>query len=54
MVLTKNKFLYFYHTLLLPDKYRAALYTGIKDAILSHGGQIEMKFIFQMYMGRKE
>ena len=38
----------------MPDKDRAALYTGIKDAILSHGGQIEMKFIFQLYMGRKE
>jgi len=38
----------------LPDKNRAALYTGIKDAILNHGGQIEMKFIFQLYMGRKE
>ena len=37
----------------MPDKDRAALYAGIKDAILSHGGQIEMKFIFQLYMGRK-
>jgi len=37
----------------MPDKDRAALYAGIKDAILSHGGQIEMKYIFQLYMGRK-
>ena len=37
----------------MPDKDRADLYTGIKDAILSHSGQIEMKFIFQLYMGRK-
>jgi SAM-dependent methyltransferase/GNAT superfamily N-acetyltransferase len=35
------------------EKDRAALYTGIKDAILNHGGQLEMKFIFQLYMGRK-
>ena len=37
----------------MPDNDREALYTGIKTAILSHGGQIEVKFIFQLYMGRK-
>ena len=37
----------------MPEKDRAALYAGIKDAILRHGGQLELKFIFQLYMGRK-
>ncbi|MDR2572041.1 MAG: class I SAM-dependent methyltransferase [Oscillospiraceae bacterium] len=37
----------------MPDKDRAALYAGISEAILEHGGQLEMKFIFQLYMGRK-
>jgi hypothetical protein len=37
----------------MPEKDRAVLYTGIKEAILYHGGQLEMKFIFQLYMGRK-
>jgi len=37
----------------MPDNDRAALYAGIKDAILNHGGQLEMKFIYQLYMGRK-
>jgi SAM-dependent methyltransferase len=37
----------------MPKKNRAALYAGIKEAILRHGGQLEMKFIFQLYMGRK-
>ena len=37
----------------MPENDRAALYTGIKDAILNYGGQLEMKFIFQLYMGRK-
>ncbi|MDR1664733.1 MAG: class I SAM-dependent methyltransferase [Clostridiales bacterium] len=37
----------------LPDDDRAALYTGIKEAILRHGNQHELCFIFQLYMGRK-
>jgi SAM-dependent methyltransferase len=37
----------------MPDKDRAALYAGIKEAILRYGGQLDMKFIFQLYMGRK-
>jgi hypothetical protein len=37
----------------MPEKDRAALYTGIKNAILNHGGQLEVKFIFQLYMGKK-
>ena len=37
----------------MPERDRLALYKGIKDAILSHGGQFEIKFLFQLYMGRK-
>ena len=37
----------------LPEHYREALYTDIKKAIVNHGGQMEMRFIFQLYMGRK-
>ena len=37
----------------LPDSDRAALYTGIRDAINRHGGQIHVNYIFQLYMGRK-
>ena len=37
----------------MPEKDRAALYAGIKDAILNNGRQLEMKYIFQLYMGRK-
>jgi len=37
----------------MPGKDRLALYAGIKDAILNHDGQLEMKFIFQLYMGKK-
>jgi len=37
----------------MPENDREALYTGIKDAISNHGGQLEMKYIFQLYMGRK-
>ena len=37
----------------LPDSDRIALYAGVKDAILSHGGQINMDYVFQLYMGRK-
>lgn len=37
----------------LPDDDRVALYAGIKEAILRHGGQHKLNFIFQLYMGRK-
>lgn len=37
----------------LPDENRMALYSGIKKAILMHGGHQNMNFIFQLYMGRK-
>jgi Dimethyladenosine transferase (rRNA methylation) len=32
---------------------RAALYSGIREAILNHGGQIHVDYVFQLYMGRK-
>ena len=37
----------------LPDEDRLALYAGIKEAILRHGGQHKLNCIFQLYMGRK-
>ncbi len=37
----------------LPDVNREALYAGIKDVILRHGGQHKVDYIFQLYMGRK-
>ena len=37
----------------LPDPDRAALYEGIQNAILRHGGQIDVDYVFQLYMGRK-
>ena len=37
----------------LKDSDRISLYTGIKDAILRHGGQIDVDYVFQLYMGRK-
>lgn len=37
----------------LPDENRALLYTGIKEAILKHGGYNKVDYIFQLYMGRK-
>jgi ubiquinone/menaquinone biosynthesis C-methylase UbiE len=37
----------------LPEHYREPLYADIKKAIVNHGGQMEMSFIFQLYMGRK-
>lgn len=39
--------------LAMPDDMRAALYAGIRDAIAKHGGQLQMNYIFQLYMGRK-
>ena len=38
----------------LPDKNRTALYAGIKEAIIKHGGHQKLNFIFQLYMGRKK
>jgi len=37
----------------LPEHYRESLYADIKKAIVNHGGQIKMSFIFHLYMGRK-
>lgn len=37
----------------LPENDRTALYTGVKQAILRHGGYNKIGFIFQLYMGRK-
>ena len=37
----------------MPEENRMALYAGIKEAILKHGGQLKMDFIFQLYMGRR-
>ena len=37
----------------LKDSDRMSLYSGIKDAILRHGGQIDVNYVFQLYMGRK-
>lgn len=30
-----------------------ALYAGIKEAIIKHGGQHTVDYIFQLYMGKK-
>ena len=37
----------------LEDSDRISLFTGIKDAILRHGGKIDIDYVFQLYMGRK-
>ncbi len=37
----------------LPDDNSAALYAGIKEAILRHGGHYTVDYVFQLYMGRK-
>jgi SAM-dependent methyltransferase len=37
----------------LPDDNRVALYEGIEEAILRHGGHHKVDYIFQLYMGRK-
>lgn len=37
----------------LPAELRKALYDGIKEAILKHGGQHKVDYVFQLYMGRK-
>lgn len=37
----------------LPEDDKVALYAGIKEAILRHGGLYKVDYIFQLYMGRK-
>ena len=37
----------------LPEENRVALYEGVKEAILAHGGDIKIDEVFQLYMGRK-
>ena len=37
----------------LPEEKRTALYAGIKEVLIKHGGQLKMDFVFQLYMGRK-
>ena len=37
----------------LPEENRAALYAGIKETIIKHGGYISESDVFQLYMGRK-
>jgi len=37
----------------LENSDRISLFTGIKDAILRHGGKIDIDYVFQLYMGRK-
>ena len=37
----------------LPESNREALYRGVKDAIMSHGGQYSTNTVFTLYMGRK-
>ncbi len=37
----------------LPDANRTALYEGIREAILRHGGHHKVDYVFQLYMGRK-
>ena len=37
----------------LPEENRTALFAGIKDVILKHGGYLRVDYVFQLYMGRK-
>lgn len=37
----------------LPESARQALYQGIREAILRHGGQYSIDHIFRLYIGRK-
>ena len=37
----------------LPDENRAALYAGIKEVTLRHGGYRTADMVYQLYMGRK-
>ena len=37
----------------LPEGNRAALYGGVREVILRHGGHYDLEYAFQLYMGRK-
>ena len=37
----------------LPEENRTALYAGVKETILKHGGYLKDDDVFQLYMGRK-
>ncbi len=37
----------------LPDDNRTALYAGIREAIIKHGGKHKVDYVFQLYMGRR-
>ena len=37
----------------LPDENRIALFSGVRDVIIKHGGYLRVDYIFQLYMGRK-
>jgi SAM-dependent methyltransferase len=37
----------------MSETNRAALYAGIKEAIVRHGGRQKLSCVFQLYMGRK-
>jgi len=37
----------------LPESNRTNLYSGVKEAIIKHGGYYKVDSIFQLYMGRK-
>jgi SAM-dependent methyltransferase len=37
----------------LPENDRNALYTGVKEVIVKHGGSYKKDYVFQLYMGRK-
>ena len=56
-IFSANEYIAFLDTLAdhrsLSDDDRAALYTGIKEAILRHGGCHKVDYVFQLYMGRK-
>lgn len=37
----------------LPEGDRSALYVGVREAVVQHGGDITVKIVFQLYMGKK-
>jgi hypothetical protein len=37
----------------LSENDRIALYTGVKETISKNGGFYEVKYLFQLYMGKK-
>ncbi|MCL1807824.1 MAG: class I SAM-dependent methyltransferase [Oscillospiraceae bacterium] len=37
----------------MPESGRAALYEGIRESIIRHGGHHKVDFIYKLYMGRK-